>query len=174
MKLEIIGKNKQISLKVIEKVEKNFNISFPNGYKDFLLKTNGGRVQECMVFKSNNERVEPFEVREFSSLERVEELLGYIKEETDEFILNNENEELFLSFYKYFKNKMFIIGETYTSFDLSICHSGENIGKVYCVDNVHDDEFLLLANSFDAFMNNFEPVTEEELETGKFHFQSEK
>ena len=171
MKLEIIEKNEQISLKDIETIEKKFNFSFPDGYKSFLLENNGGKPQEYMAFKSNNERVEPFEIMEFSSLERVEEL-GYSKDEIDNFLKNNDY--MSLPFYKYFKNYMFIIAETYTDFFISICHHGENRGKVYCIDDIHDDEFLLLANNFDEFMNNFEPVTERELETGKFHFQSEK
>jgi hypothetical protein len=168
MKLEIIRKNEPINKKEIENLENKFNITFSNDYKSFLLEFNGGKPHNRMVFKSTNERVEPFVMVEFYSLERLEKILEFIKTDTEESLENSQ--DMYNIYYEYYKNKMVSIGETYSNYSICICYSDENFGKIYCIDDAHEYEFLPLSTNFYDFINNFELVTENELETGSFNF----
>lgn len=170
MKLEIIKENDNITIKDIEDIENKYNVFFPNDYKDFLLENNGGIPQELMVFKSINDRIKPFIMFALHSLKELKEILQFVKDDTEGFLASSKDD--FNPYYQYYQNKMVEIGETAINFFIYICYSEENAGKIYCADLIHDDEFILLANSFDEFINNFEPVTEEELESGVFRFQN--
>lgn len=152
MKLEIIEPNEKISDKDIEKIEQKYNLSFPVEYKNFMLKYNGGEPAD-LLFKPQEIQDHRLQVFEFYSLERLEEFLEVIKKE-----MASKEEFYMLMYQRYGKEKMIIIGEIgWNSSALCVCYSEKDYGKVYFINmnEVNDDEFHLLANNFDEFMNNF-------------------
>lgn len=168
MKLQIIEKNNQIFIEDIKELESKYNILLSDEYKEFLLNINGGKPNSNMAFNSIDKFIEPFTIMEFYDIERLDEILEYVKNDTEEFLLNGEDP--LNVFYLCSENKMIEIGETYSDWCIYICYSEKNFGEVYCADLTHDDGFTLLSNSFYDFINNFEFVTNEELETGNFKF----
>lgn len=146
MKLEIIKPNEKISNEDIEIVENKYNFTFPKYYREFLLKYNGGKPNELLF----NHK---FKVNEFSSLSSIESFLEDVKKD-----MESDEEDYMLWFYKFGKEKMIIIGEIgWVDLDLCVCYSNDNNGKVYFIDSVHEDEFYLLTDNFDDFINSFYP-----------------
>lgn len=148
--MEIIEKNKDISIFDIENIENKFNITFPNDYKKFLLKYNGGKPKYNFSYFNENLNLGPLKIMEFYSLEKIVIIL----EEIDKDRNSDEDEDL-LTYYIFIRDNMLIIADTYNQVQICICYKGENIGKIYYSDHIHDDEFTFLFNSFDDFMNSF-------------------
>lgn len=175
MKIEIVEPNEKVSIEEINDLESRFDFKFPDDYKEFLLQYNGGEPTNGLAFL-NDYSIGPLHVYDFFSLSYVQEHLEYIEEDVKsykEFIESikehNENyEEVIesiqdeieeyksdLKHYVFAENHMIIIADTFNNVLLCICHKGENLGKIYWIDEIHNDKFNLLANSFDEFINGF-------------------
>lgn len=127
--------------KDLEEFENYFKIELSIDYKSFMLENNGGSVENKYLYYLSNED-DYMEIIEFKNLEILYESQKLVEEYED------------LNLYK--KNKMLRIGDYLSGNSICLCYSNENIGKIYYIDDVHDDKFILIANSFDEFINGFE------------------
>lgn len=175
MKIEVVEPNEKVSIEEINQIENRFDFKFPDDYKKFLLEFNGGEPTNGLAFL-NDYSIGPLHIYDFFSLSDAQEQLEYIEEDTKsykEFIQsikddNQDFEKLIESFkdeieeykselkhYIFAENNMLTIADTFNNVLLCICYKGENLGKIYWIDAIHNDQFHLLADSFDHFINGF-------------------
>lgn len=140
----------KVSMKKIEEFEKKYSISLPQDYKNFLSKTNGCYIDSKWFYKCKNENLSGFR------LEALDEIDIGIYGDLEIFNSEPMNED-YPAPHIYFIKKVLYIGSIDAwDYSLYLCYEGENKGKLYKVDEPHDFEFFLIANSFDEFINGFE------------------
>lgn len=158
MKLEIVKINKNIDLSEIIKIENKFNIVFPNDYKSFLLKYNGGKTNK-VGFKNNDKLIDgPLKIMNFYSLNRVVDFIEEIKKKNED-IEEDSDWEYYWEYYA--KENIIIIADTYSQVFICIGCNKNNFGKIYYKEHDHGEEFVLLANNFTEFLEGFEFLEEE-------------
>lgn len=140
-KFELEEKTK-IFQKDLEEFENYFKIELAIDYKNFMIENNGGSVDSNYLYYLSYDLDDYLHIIEFKNMESLYESENLVREYED------------LYFYK--ENNMLRIGDSNLGLDLCICYSKENFGKIYYIDDVHDYKFMLIANSFDEFMNGFE------------------
>lgn len=144
--------NKKITLNKIKKFRTKYNIEIDKEYEKFLLDKNGGFINlGYVIFLDSKDRDNYIHTVEFYDFERLKEILNIDLEDRNNIdcmghLVLNE--------------KMLRIGESNLGFDLCLSYSKDNFGKIYYIDDPHENEFIFLANSFDELINRFEECPE--------------
>lgn len=148
MKLEIT-KNPPTTIKKIKSYEKEFNISLPKEYKEFLLEYNGGEVKSKTCIKPIYGGTLLF-MHEFFSIEHIFDCLKFsmevYKTELDSYYPDME----------LFKKNHLLIGHTMMGYDLSICFKGIGIDEIFYSFLLEDIDLVPVSDSFNEFINGFD------------------
>lgn len=142
MKVKITNKGNKITEKELKLFEKENNITFPEDFRQFLLKYNGGLPKPsyyvCGEGLGINTRVE-----QKVSLVQITEFFSYQGGN-----LGDEAEP----------ENIFLFGCDLAGDYFGICLSGEDIGKIYfwSHEDTSDSDLYLIANNFDEFFNGLQ------------------
>lgn len=144
--------NIPISEQRIKDFEIKFNLVLSREYKSFLMTYNGGDCFYNLIFKFNHEYYSPIRMLMFYNIQIIDELFEELKCNPEE------------DFYDNIPKNMLMIGCDYRDIDICISCDNENNGKIYCTDkyfiNEDGNKYILIANSFNEFLDKFEEDTQ--------------
>ena len=141
----------QLLPEALNEFKLKYKIKLENIYEKFLLDKNGGFINSNYVLYLGLNKEDYIHTVEFFNFERLEEILNIDLED-------KEYEDR--TGYFILKSKMLRIGQTNLGFDLCLSYSKKNFGKIYYIDDPHENEFIFLADNFEDFISRFEECPE--------------
>lgn len=157
-RIELEYEHKNLSIENIEEFERVFLFTISEQYKQFLLCYSGSTIDaDFKYFISKDDENNYINYISFLNLESLYEWQELVNEISRQPIDNNYTD---LHIYK--NNSMLKIADANIgNVILCICYkNNEDFGKIYSIDDIHEQEFILLATNFDEFINNFEYIPE--------------